>query len=287
MGRQYLRVYDLTITPSSGVSRVVRGLRVSFKITKSVISHPNICKLILYNPNDDTRAALREKGTRIVLNVGYEGNVRLLFTGEVRNVFQGRRGVDSTITLYSGDGQHDWVNATYNKTLSGSVTAKGAVDELLKTFSNTPVGHATGVPDIADKLMGQTLSGSSRELMDEYASEYGFDWSIQNGELIITPIGSPIEGREAVLVSAATGMIGSPTLTEIGVEVTTLLNTELLPNRGMQVDSVNYDANLANLHFQKTHRTVGTGIYKIQEVEFSGDSRDGDWLSSVKGRYVN
>ena len=34
-------------------------------------------------------------------------------------------------------------------------------------------------------------------------------------------------------------------------------------------------------------RTTAEGTYKIQEVTFKGDSREGDWVSSVKGRIVN
>lgn len=287
VARQYKRAYDLTIIPTDGEARVIKDLRINFEITKSILSFPNLCRLNIYNPNEDTLAALQKKFTKIVLNAGYEGDARLLFKGEVRNVFQNRAGVDSLITVYAGDGERDWQNATFNKTFTENVTISSAIEEVLKTFEDVTVGVVNGLPQVADKLRGQTLSGSSKDILDQFADEYGFDWSIQDGEVIITPVESPLEGDEAVLVNAATGMLGSPTVTEIGADVSTLLNPRLLPNKAFKIESVNADIQLGNLFFRNIKRTTAEGTYKIQEVTFKGDSREGDWVSSVKGRIIN
>jgi len=286
MARQYKRVYELTVIPPGGEARIIRGLRVNFEITKSILSFPNLARITLYNPNQDTLSALEEKYTRIVLNAGYEGDLRLLFKGDVRNVFQTKTGRDRLLTIYSGDGEKSWQNATFNKTLSESLSFSSAIQEVLKTFSDVNIGTLQGLPQVADKMRGQVLSGSSKDIMDNFAEEYGFSWSIQDGEIIITPEQEPLEGDEAVLVTAATGMIGSPTITEIGVDVTTLLNPRLLPNRGFIIESINAEVTIGNLFFRNVKRTTAEGFYKIQEVVFRGDSRDGDWLSSVKGRII-
>ena len=286
MARQYKRVYELTVIPPGGEARIIRGLRVNFEITKSILSFPNLARITLYNPNQDTLSALEEKYTRIVLNAGYEGDLRLLFKGDVRNVFQTKTGRDRLLTIYSGDGEKSWQNATFNKTLSESLSVSSAIQEVLKTFSDVNIGTLQGLPQVADKMRGQVLSGSSKDIMDNFAEEYGFSWSIQDGEIIITPEQEPLEGDEAVLVTAATGMIGSPTVTEIGADVTTLLNPRLLPNRAFFIESLNAEVTIGNLFFRNVKRTTAEGLYKIQEVVFRGDSRDGDWLSSVKGRII-
>ena len=158
---------------------------------------------------------------------------------------------------------------------------------MLKSFEEVSLGTIEGLPQGADKLRGQTLSGSSKDIMDEFANEYGFDWSIQDGEVIITPIESPLQNNEAVLLTATTGMLGSPTVTEIGANVVSLLNPNLLPNRAFKIESVNADIQLGNLFFRDVKRTSAEGTYKIQEVIFKGDSREGEWTSSVKGRIIN
>jgi hypothetical protein len=286
MARQYKRVYELTVVPLGGEARIIRGLRVNFEITKSILSFPNLARITLYNPNQDTLSALEEKYTRIVLNAGYEGDLRLLFKGDVRNVFQTKTGRDRLLTIYSGDGEKSWQNATFNKTLSESLSVSSAIEEVLKTFSDVNIGTLQGLPQVADKIRGQVLSGSSKDIMDNFAEEYGFSWSIQDGEIVITPEQEPLEGDEAVLITAATGMIGSPTVTEIGADVTTLLNPRLLPNRAFLIESLNAEVAIGNLFFRNVKRTTAEGLYKIQEVVFRGDSRDGDWLSSVKGRII-
>jgi len=287
VGRQYKRVYDLTITPIDGEARNIKELRVNFEITKSILSYPNLCKLVIYNPNEDTLSSLQKKFTKLILNAGYEGDSRLLFKGEIRNVFQTKIGVNRLITIYAGDGEKDWQNATFNKTFTENVTVKAAIEEVLKTFKEVTIGVVNGLPTVADKLRGQTLSGSSKDILDGFADEYGFDWSIQDGEIIVNPVNSPLEVDEAVLINAATGMIGSPIITEIGTDVTTLLNPRLLPNKAFKIESVNADIQLGNLFFRNIKRTNAEGTYKVQEVIFKGDSREGDWTSSVKGRIIN
>lgn len=287
VARQYKRAYNLTILPTDGEARIIKDLRINFEITKSIISFPNLCKLVIYNPNRDTLSSLQKKFTKITLNAGYEGNIRLLFKGEIRNVFQSKIGVDRLITIYAGDGERDWQNATFNKTFSETVAVNIAIEEVIKSFKEVTRGTIEGLPQTADKLLGQTLSGSSKDILDQFADEYGFDWSIQDGELIITPIDSPLEGDEAVLINAVTGMLGSPTVTEIGADVTTLLNPNLLPNRAFKIESINADVQLGNLFFRNVKRTSAEGTYKIQEVMFKGDSREGDWSSSVKGKILN
>jgi hypothetical protein len=287
VARQYKRVYDLTIIPTDGESRIIKQLRVNFEITKSILSFPNLCKLTIYNPNEDTLSALQKKYTKIVLNAGYEGDLRLLFKGEIRNVFQSKGGTDRVVTIYAGDGERDWQNATFNKTFTENVTISSAIEEVLKSFKEVTTGVINGLPQVADKLRGQTLSGSSKDILDGFADEYGFDWNIQDGEVIITPVESPLEGDEAVLVNSATGMIGSPTITEVGADVTTLLNPRMLPNKAFKIESVNADIQLGNLFFRNVKRTSAEGTYKIQEVTFKGDSREGEWTSAVKGRLIN
>ncbi len=287
MSRQYKRAYELTVISNDGDVRIIKDLRINFEITKSVLSFPNLAKIVIYNPNQDTISLLQKKFTKIVLNAGYEGDIKLLFKGQLRNAFQGKTSTDRTITIYAGDGERDWQNAAFNKTFTENVSISAAIQDVLKTFKEVTIGTLQGLPTVADKLRGQTLSGSSKDILDQFAEEYGFDWSIQDGEVIITPIEQPLESDEAILISSVTGMLGSPTITEIGADVTSLLNPKLLPNRAFKIESVSADVQLGNLFFRDIKKTDAEGTYKIQEVTFKGDSRDGDWVSSVKGRALN
>lgn len=287
MSRQFDRRYLLTITTLDGVTKVISGLRIQFQITKSLLSFPNLAEIRLFNANADTLSKLQQKYTKISLSAGYGNDIKVVFIGQVRNVFQSRAGTEKVLTIYSGDGQRDWQNSTFNGTFSENVSIKTVINEILKTFKGLGVGNIDGIPDVIDKLLGQSLSGSSQKLMDGYADEYGFSWSIQDGEIVVINDEQVLTDTEAVLITTATGMIGSPTLTFIGADVTTLLNPRLLPNRAFKIDSVNFDVAIGNLFFAQVPRTEVEGFYKIQEVVFKGDTRSGDWVSELKGRIIN
>jgi len=287
VARLYKRSYELVITPNEGESKTIRNLRINFEITKSVLSFPNLAKITIYNPNEDTLSLLNKKYTKIYLNAGYGDNMGLLFKGELRNLIPSKFGVDRAVVIYAGDGERDWQNSLFNKTFTENVSIKAAIEDVLKTFKETTIGIIEGIPDIADKLLGHTLSGSSKDILDNFAEEYNFDWNIQDGEITIAPTSEALLPDEAVLINSATGMIGSPTVTEIGADVTTLLNSKLLPNRAFKIESISVDIQLGNLFFRDIKKTTAEGIYKIQEVIFKGDSREGDWTSSIKGKLIS
>lgn len=287
MPNQFGRTYELNIETIDGQVRTIKQLRINFDITKSILSFPNLAKIIIHNANSATLAALQKRFTRVRLLAGYTGNIRLLFKGEIRNVFQEKNNTDTQTVIYAGDGEKDWQNATFNKTFSESISVQTVVNDILKTFKGLDIGTISGLPDIPDKLLGQTLSGSSKDILDTYATEYGFDWNIQDGEVIVNPSSAPLKNTEAVLITAQTGMINSPTITEIGADVTTLLNPLLLPNKAFKIESLSGEVAIGNLFFREIKKTVAEGFYKIQEVQFKGDSREGDWTSSVKGKTLN
>lgn len=286
VSRQYNRSYSLNI--DDGVSsKTIEGLRIVFNITKSLHSFPNLAKIDLYNPNQETLSMLQTRYSELTLNAGYVGNVRLLFKGQIRNVFQRKVGADRVVTVFAGDGEQDWQNSIFNKTLSENIAVKQVVSEIAASFSNTALGTLQGLDKPADKLRGQVLSGSSKDIMDTLAEDYGFQWSIQDGMLVTVPNDQTLDNTEAVLINNATGMIGSPTVTELGVSVITLLNPNLLPNAAFRVESSFADVSIGGVQFRDIKRTTGEGLYKTYQVVFDGDTHGDNWFSIVDGRTVN
>lgn len=287
MSQQYLRAYELIVIPAEGDAVIIKNLKIIFDITKSLISIPNLAKIEIYNPGEKILSVLQKKFTKIQLSAGYGNNIGLIFKGEIRNTFQSRKGVDKVATIYSGDGEKDWQNAIFNKTYTENISIKTIIQDLFKTFKNSGLGDLDGIPDVKDKLRGQALSGSSKDILDKYADEYNFEWSIQDGNIIVSKNDGLLRKNEAVLINSKTGMIGTPTVTEIGADVTTLLNPKLLPNFGFKIESINAEFQIGNLFFRDIKRTSAEGLYKVQEVNFRGDSREGEWIAGVKGRTVN
>ena len=79
-------------------------------------------------------------------------------------------------------------------------------------------------------------------------------------------------------------MIGSPTITELGADVRTLMNPRLNPYRAVQITTPDAEINVGNLFFRTKVPTLGTGLFRINKVIHTGDTRGNDWTSAITGR---
>lgn len=285
MGVQYLRTYEFSIF-NEGIERKITGLKIVFKVTKSLQSFPNLAEIKIYNTNKDTQALFKKRLTKIKLQVGYGLNKGLIFIGEIKNIERSRQGTDHILTVFAGDGQKDWEQAFYNKTLQSNVTLLGTVKDIASTFITTVVGELKGLSVPPNKLRGQTLSGPSKGLLDTLAEDYGFKWSIQDGAMTTIPEDEVSEIVTAQLVNNATGMIGEPTVTDRGANVRTLLNPALTPNSVFKIESSGAKVEVGGKFFRRVPRTQATGLYKIFEVIHEGDTHGKTWYSNLKGGFL-
>jgi hypothetical protein len=115
----------------------------------------------------------------------------------------------------------------------------------------------------------------------------GFQWSIQNGELVTVPNATPLTDVDAVLVNEGTGMIGIPTITELGVNVVTYLNPEFVPNRAFKIESKSADVNIGGAQLRTIGNVSANGLFKAYTVTSEGDTHGTPWFSVVDGRRVN
>jgi len=283
LARQFKRSYSLILSGNN--TKSISQLRIAFEITKSERSYPNVAKIDIYNPNQETISMLTSDDPLITLRVGYLGDEGIIFRGKSRNVYANKIGEDRILTVYAADGGRDWESAIYNKTLSENVKIADVVNELLSTLTSdeVTVGVIQGLDSPADKLRGQTLSGSTKDIMDMLAEDYDFTWNIQDGEINVIERDSSINYLESVLINQNTGMIGSPTVTEIGVEVTSLINPKLLPGRLFTVEASSAQLSLSNLQFRNVQRTSANGTFRAYEVIFKGDTHTNEWYALAKG----
>lgn len=114
---------------------------------------------------------------------------------------------------------------------------------------------------------GAVVSGSAFREMNFICSSLGLSWSIQDGKLQIIQLGKALDGK-AILLSASTGMIGSPTVDTDGVlTVTMLLAPDVFPGRKLVLDSQRLK-----------------GQYRIEVCEYQGDTYEKDWYIKLTGK---
>lgn len=261
MTRLYLRAAEVIIaTPSDDEARVISGLRIQFKIDKTVLADPNKAVIRVFNCNADSRSAMEEPNARILLRVGYEhGELNQVFVGDIRRVAHLKQGPDWISEIEAGDGEIDFTGSHVEKSFPAGTPVATVMQSVLgemQTVKNeiTNLAQATGI-----FVKGVVASGPVSTVMDNLTRKVGLEWSIQDEEVQIVRQGAPTFDT-AVFLSPDTGLIGSPAKTLIGAQVTSLLNTEIKPARPVQVSSRDIDA-----------------LYRCQSVSHEGDTFEGPW----------
>ena len=113
---------------------------------------------------------------------------------------------------------------------------------------------------------GLVLSGPSKKEIDRLTKMYGYDWSVQDGQLQLLGPNDAIEPGDAIVLDSARGMIGSPESGEDGiVEVRALLIPQLTPGRVVALSS----------------RQI-SGFYRVEKVTYTGTTRGQDWYADLE-----
>jgi hypothetical protein len=278
-----LRVGSSTDEPAVDLSE----LRIRFTIDKISIGSPNTAEIMIYNLSDSTRQKLRTEFDRVVLEAGYGDDFGIIFSGQIFNVFNRREQPEFITEIYASDGginyRKSYTNRSYN---SGKVVRK-IVDDLRKDM-NLDVGQINA--DLsAQKLNGWTFTGDSALAMNQLAKDYNFNWSIQAGKLYVIGNDRKIDFKSAFEINAESGMIGSPVLTERGIDVRTLLNWQLVPNEEVSVLGLGQGVNFQALNFANTPdiypQTQGAGTYIARRLIHTGDTRGQEWYTDIEGYY--
>jgi len=266
----------------------ITDLRISFTVELSLVGYPNMANIQVYNLNKSNRNKIKEEFTKIFLFAGYDGNVPLIYSGDIINVTHEKNGVDWITNLFCGDAIKTINESTINKTLPPGATTESIFNELTKEMKGVTKGITEGLGDCITKkrslLRGLILEGNIKTWLDKLAENCGFDYSINNDVIETTVKDQPLNDEPIVTIKQDNGMIGSPEVTEVGVKVTSLLLPHLKLARRIQIKSVSQKVNIGNLVFRKIKPTIGEGVYRIDKITHIGDTRGNDFKTTIEAR---
>ena len=264
---------SISIDGGSTEDRSRTGLRVQFKIKKSLKREPNTSELTITNLSPDRRASLQQKGVRVIVEAGYrDTGFARYFAGDARTIDHVRADADWETLMQLGDGERSWQFARVNESFSPGTRVADAIKKIGRAC-----GIGTGNLDDQAGLVNATLEqgfaamGSASKALDKLLRSVRLTWSVQDGELQLLDedgvLSLPIQE-----ISPETGLIGSP---EMGsppkkgkpqlVRFKSLL-TPTKPGAKVKLKSERYD-----------------GYVKVQACEFDGDTHGGDWYTSISG----
>lgn len=303
--RQWKRHAEVLVgAAAAGKGLVVRdpngtnpGPRIKFEITKTAGRTPNAATVWLYNLTPDHEGQIKGEYDEFIVNAGYEGDVRLVFAGNIRHTFRYRDGTDYIMQIDGGDGDSDLRNTIVNATFAKGTTNSQVLDHIIKKFKSTKKGHMV----VADKarIRGRVVSGMARDVFDKIAAESDASWSIQDGALIFVPVNATLP-NEAIVVRSDTGLIGAPELDDKGVKFTCLMNPQLRVGGKVKLDNNAFRGKVLvdhkvtsttkpSVHHRlkpktpkKLSRLDPDGIYKVFKLVHKGDTRGQEWISEVE-----
>ena len=284
MALQYKRSVQLLIGTATDGLRV-ENLRVMFTVTKDLVGYPNLAEISVYNLSKASRAKIENEFETVVLNAGYDGSVQTLFVGDIRNAASRKEGPDWITTIFAGDGNKDFAEAYSNTAFAEGTSVASMVNEVVKDFVNVSKNVLSEI-GLTDKTVGSTvISSDTSTALDTLGNQYNFDWSIQDGTFQIVPRDAFVS--QAIKLSKSSGLIGAPVITEIGVELNSLLAPAAAPGRLVEIVSGTATLSLGNLFFREVTVTNATGFYKILKLIHSGDTHGNAWTTQYTCTRIN
>jgi hypothetical protein len=260
---RFNRNFELTVAVGGGQEVVITSpMRVSFSVDKSVAGGLNKMTCRIYNLKASNRNALvRDKeGRKIIpvrLRVGYEGTMALIFKGTVQRGLNFREGPDMVTELECLDGGAQ-VLGTF---ITATVRGKDRAIEEVRAQSGLARGKITAQSAITRP---RVLVGPTARVLDELLED-GATWYVDDEQLYILK-DDEVMSSFIPLVSAATGLLNTPTREMSKTTFETLMNPTLRIGGLCQLES--------------TSAPHMNGVYRITEMGYSGDVYGTDWSMS-------
>jgi hypothetical protein len=244
-----------------------------FHIKKSLKPEPNTCELRLFNLAESTRNTLSTP-KRVLLRVeaGYRAAMAQLFLGEVRSARSYREGPAIVTELSTSDSEKEIQTARISFA-TGPNTSTSRLLTMIADALEVGIGNALVVAAKLDATRqpvfgdGSVLFGNAALALTAFCQSVGYEWSIQDGNLQILPLGGALETK-GVFLHSGTGLIGSPAIDHKGVvSATALIQPDIAPGRYVQIKSLAF-----------------SGVFRVLDCEYTGDTRGQEWTVKFTGK---
>jgi hypothetical protein len=249
----------------------IEGLRLSFQVVRDPTAAPNTATVNVHNLAPGTRAALRTRPLRAVLETGYRGDVGMTFAGDVREVLTSRSAGVVVTTLELGDGERAWRGATMTRSYRGGTPAISVIRDLAAAAGlNLPRATLNDPALRAQLAGGYAGDGGALQQLEEVLGSLGYGALVHDGKLEIHRDDEVLPGQ-ALLVDADHGLIGQPVVAARrlggGVSFNKILDRRLRPRQLAQISSQDF-----------------SGLVRCVKVRHAGDTSVGPWQTSVEAR---
>ncbi len=312
ISNQWIRKVKLSVISDKAVIDLSQ-FKIKFSIQNADVEVPDNLVVRIYNLSQTTinQIASQDVGNlqnigefnRVILEAGYEGtgNFGTIFDGTIKQMRIGRENnINSYVDILASDGDIGYSQSFINENIKAGETPKQAMQRISDEI-NAKNGQSssdlnrmltTWTPAYVPVIRGQVLFGMSRSAMRMYTRSLGSTWSIQNGQVVITPL-TQYASNEVVKINSGTGMIGVPEQTDGGIRVRCLLNSKIKIGQLVELNSndINQTINAVSNPSQILYNSRSArqplapisknGTYVAFVVEHVGDTRGDEWYTDL------
>ena len=256
--------------------------KITYEVKKVLRAEPDPGVVEIYNAGPELIKALakpfewrKKPGAKVEIFTGYkqEGIVTQIYSGEIQEGITRYQPPESITRLRCGVDYDRFLNH-----LQGGIFKKGtdpidAIKNLLSP-SGRKVSIAAGLADKIRKLFDKDLSfwDNLKNIFNSLSKQ--FDLSItslgQDAPIQITELGHPNDDP-VIFLSENNGLIDSPQVTHVGVNIKTLQQPLIRPGTLLQVEArntKNYGENFTSQTVTHSGDTYGTANYTTIEALF-------------------
>lgn len=301
------RIASLIMGQEGGKGRELTGLRFAFSIQKGSTKNPNQCTVRIWNISPDTRAAVEVVGSVLILKAGYEDDVGpvTIFQGNVTRSLTVREGADWITEIELQDGFLEFRDTKVSISFAKGATTTQVIQNIAAKFGLPVRALPVGVEN-RQYIAGFAFVGRVRDAMDKACEYMGLEWNIQNREIQVIKKGGVFK-KSAVVLSAQTGMIGSPsqesktmtekaaskegvTATQPGVQRSSRrdkngTSQEVLRVLGYKVKLLLQPIIEPGGYIQLKTKSVDGEFFRVEELTHNGDTHGNEWHTELTLRY--
>lgn len=231
------RIVRVRIGPPGRTGRELVDLYARCRVAQTAGRTPNKAKLDIYNLKKDSLQSIEKPGQVLQVLAG-ETSAGQIFYGDIS-----RRSVSTTWTppdhiteIAAADGRRVFQRTLFSQSYPAQTKRSEVLTDLLGVMGLARGYIDPSIPDI-EYSTALCYCDSAREVMSELWEPDGSVWSIQSGALQVVAAGQPVK-RQAIVVSAETGLIGTPKRTDKGIEVMMDLDSRVKPGAILVVPSI-------------------------------------------------
>lgn len=259
---------------------LIKGLRVSFSITKSLSSTTNSASVRIWNLSQDNRNLIKDYGDEVTLYAGYreDGGPQVLFIGDTTAVSHIYDLPEIVTILECGDGEKYVNQLRVSLSYAADVQARTIISGIATQMGLQFVEFASSNNLVYRQ--GFKYIGMGKDALDIVCDKLSLQWSIQNNQLQVIPVNGTIS-EPIIQVNQGNGMQGIPQRytyrslepykaiqqRNTGYKVNVALNPFILP--GSKIDLAS-----SHLNFR--------GPYRVETVRHEGDTFGFLWTSGIE-----